>query len=74
MTKLPPFDPADLKPIRDLHAQGKLSPLRLRYVLELCRLRRFPCVKIGNAWHTTEPAVRHYLWTHASRAFKKITS
>ena len=71
---LPPFDPADLKPIRDLYLQGKLGTLKLRYVLELCRQRRFPCVKIGNVWHTTEPSIRHFLWAHASPDFKKINS
>lgn len=73
MTTLPPFDPADLKPIRQLHKDGRI-PMRLRHVLQLCSTRRFPCVKIGNTWHTTEAAIRHYLWTRATPEFKKITS
>lgn len=73
MTKLPPFDPADLKPIRQLHKEGRI-PMRLRHVLDLCARRKFPCVKVGKAWCTTEAAIRHYLWGQASPEFKKITS
>ena len=71
---LPPFDPADLKPIRTLHAEGRLKPFKLRYILEQCRMQRFPCVRIAGVWHSTEVHVRHYCWTHAAPDFKKTTS
>jgi hypothetical protein len=74
MIKLPPFDPADLKPIRDLHKAGKLGPMGLRRVLWLCSQGQFPCVKLSNVWHSTEAAVRHYVWLHATPSFKSTTT
>jgi len=85
MTKLPPFNPKDLKPIRELHKKGRIPHFRLRTVLQLCTERKFPCVKIGNTWHSTEAAVQQFFYDHIytqttvdwsvdKRAFKKIGS
>jgi hypothetical protein len=75
MTKIPPFDPADLKPIAKLHAEGKFPPkMKLRHIKNLCYARQFPCVKIRNEWHSTEAAIRSWLWDHATPAFRQITS
>ena len=74
MARIPPFDPADLRPIRTLHEEGKFGPLKLRRVLKLCARRQFPAVKISNTWHTTEAAIRGYVWDHLTPDFKKITS
>jgi hypothetical protein len=85
MTSFPPFNPKDLKPIRELHKKGRIPHLGLRTILQLCTDRKFPCVKIGNTWHTTEAAVQKFFWDHIytqtkvewnadKRAFKKIAS
>jgi hypothetical protein len=75
MTKLPPFDPADLKPIHILHSEGKFpSAMTLRHIRNLCAARQFPSVKIGQQWNTTETAIRAWVWDHANSAFKHMTS
>jgi hypothetical protein len=75
MTKIPPFDPADLKPIRVLFKEGKFPPqMTLQHTLKLCTRRQFPCVKISNEWNTTETAIRAWIWDHANPCFRKITS
>jgi hypothetical protein len=75
VTKIPPFQPSDLKPIRQLFEEGKFPPqTKLRTILKLCYARKFPCVRIANEWHTTEPALRAWVWDHATPAFRDITS
>jgi hypothetical protein len=73
--KIPPFDPADLKPIRQLYKEGKFpSTMTLQGILRLCTKREFPCVNIGNEWNTTELAIRAWVWDRANSCFRKITS
>jgi hypothetical protein len=75
MTRIPPFQPAELKPIRQLFKEGVFpQEAKLRTVLKLCYARNFPCVRIGNEWHSTEAAVRAWVWDHATPAFRQITS
>ena len=75
MSRLPPFDPADLKPIAVLHSEHKFPHrMTLRHVRALCLARQFPCVKIGQEWHSTEAHIRAWVWDHANPAFKKVTS
>jgi hypothetical protein len=75
MTRIPPFEPAELKPIRQLFAEGKFGPkTKLRTILKRCYARKFPCVRIGNEWHSTDAAVRAWAWDHATPAFREITS
>ena len=75
MIRIPPFNPADLQPIRKLYRQGKFpSKMKLQKILKECSARRFPSVKIYNEWCTTEGAIRAWVWEHSTPAFKKITS
>ena len=71
--KIPPFDPADLKPIQVLHREEKFpSSMTLRHVRGLCLSGEFPAAKIGQEWHTTEGAIRAWVWKRANNSFKKI--
>jgi hypothetical protein len=73
--KIPPFNPSDLRPIRILYKEGKFPPeTSVRYIRELCQKKKFPSIKIGQEWNTTETAIRAYFWAHANKAFKDITS
>jgi len=75
MTRIPPFLPEELKPIRQLFKEGKFPPdAKLRTILKLCYARKFPCVRFANEWHSTEAAVRAYVWDHATPSFREITS
>jgi hypothetical protein len=75
VTKIPPFDPSELKSIRQLFKEGVFPPeAKLRTILKLCYRQKFPCVRIANEWHSTEAAVRAWIWDHATPAFRNITS
>jgi hypothetical protein len=66
------FNPVNLRPVRQLHAEGKI-PYKLRYVLKKIYNREFPAVKVGKEWMTTETAVKAHFWTQANEEFKKIS-
>jgi hypothetical protein len=75
MTRIPPFNPADVKPIRQLFSEGKFPPtMKLKHILELCTWSQFPAVKINNEWHTTEAHIRYWVWKQANKPFRDSTS
>jgi hypothetical protein len=75
MTRIPPFQPSELKSIRQLFKEGVFPPqAKLRTMLKLCYRRQFPCVRVGKEWCSTEAAVRAWAWDHATPAFREITS
>jgi hypothetical protein len=73
MSKLPVFNPSDLKPVREFCADGTL-PFHWKTAERFCRTGIIPAVKVGNEWRTNLAGVRHYFWSRANKAFQKIHS
>jgi len=75
VTKIPPFQPEELKSIRQLFKEGKFpASTNLRTILKKCYARKFPSIRYQNEWHTTEPALRAWLWDHATQDFRDRSS
>ena len=68
--KQPAFNPQDLRPVKELCADGTI-PFHRKSVERLCRIGVMPAVKVGNNWSTTIVAARSYFWSRANTAFKE---
>jgi hypothetical protein len=72
MKPQPPFDPGELRPIRDWIKEGKI-PMTLNQTRREAARGKFPAVKNGRDWCTTEAQIRGYFWRKANKAFKATT-
>ena len=72
MSKLPIFDPKDLRPVRELIAAGIL-PYHPKTAERFCREGVLPAMKIGNSWCTTPAAIRQFFWNKGNKSFRKLS-
>jgi len=70
-SKLPAFDPRELRTVRSLCANG-LIPYHYKSAERFCREGELAAIKIGTYWKTTEVAARHFLWKRSNAEFKKV--
>jgi hypothetical protein len=67
------FDPKQLSPIRTLCAEGVVKQ-SWRTVRELCRKGKFPAVKVGCEWMSTEALARSYYYKGANSAARRLAA
>ena len=67
------FNPRELRPVRDLCADGTL-PLHTKSAERLCRIGVIPAIKVGNLWFTTPSGIRGFYWGKANKAFRETHS
>lgn len=65
------FKTGELVSIKTLCERGDI-PKALRTVRELCRKGKFPAVKDGREWKTTEAAVRGHFYKKGNATFRKV--
>lgn len=67
------FDQKQLRPIRILCAEGVVIQ-SWRTVRELCRKGKFPAVKVGCEWMSTEALARSYHYKGANQAARRLAA
>lgn len=67
------FNPRDLRPISELCAEG-IIPQAWRTIRDLARRKKFPAVKVGGEWRTTEELARAYYYKGANSAARRLAA
>jgi hypothetical protein len=70
MAKNSVFDPRELRPVRELIADGSL-PFHIKTVQKFCRDGVIAASKIGNDWRVSPAAIRNFYWQHGNKAFRE---
>ena len=64
------LNPKELRLLHELHAEG-LIPFHRKVCERKCKSGEIPGVKLGNAWYTTEAAIRSWIWKRSNKAFQQ---
>jgi hypothetical protein len=67
------FDQKQLRPIRQLVAEGVVIH-SWRTVRDLCRQKKFPAVKVGREWMSTENLCRSFYYKGANPAARRLAA
>ncbi len=67
------FDAKQLKRISILCRYGEI-PLSVHTVRRLCRAGKFPAIKQGNEWFTSDAAIAQFFYRRGNAAFRRIAA